>query len=99
MKKTSDNTPKVLGMARKWKPLEALGPYYGKSWFVTRPGLGDFLQVLNRMPEHVAKAKRKPMPPNLDTYAAPLTRDEIDESTSGRLSGFRTLTGGTGSTL
>jgi hypothetical protein len=48
---------------------------------VTRPGEGAFSQVLNKTPEQVAKAKRRPMPPNLETYAAALTRDEIDEST------------------
>jgi hypothetical protein len=81
MKRRSDDIAKVLGMACEWKPLEALGPYYGKSWFVTRPGEGAFSQVLNRMPEQAAKAKKRPMPPNLETYAAALTRDKIDEST------------------
>jgi hypothetical protein len=36
---------------------------------------------LNRTPEQAAKAKRRPVPPNLETYAAALTRDEIDEAT------------------
>jgi hypothetical protein len=76
-------------MAREWKPLEALGPYYGESWFVTRPGEGAFSQVLNRTPEQAAKAKRRPMPPNLETYAAALIRDEIDESTVIEWSPFR----------
>jgi hypothetical protein len=80
MKRRSDDIAKVLGMASEWKPLKALGPYYGKSWFVTRPGEGAFSQVLNRTPEEAAKAKRRLMPPNLETYAAALTRDEIDPS-------------------
>jgi hypothetical protein len=78
-------------MASEWKPLELLGPYYGESWFVTRPGEGAFLQVLNRMPEQAAKAKRRPMPPYLETYAVALTRDEIDESTVVEWLPFRIL--------
>jgi hypothetical protein len=67
MKRKSDDIAKVLEMASEWKPLEALGPYYRESWFVTRPGEGAFSQVLNRTPEQAAKAKRRPMPPNLET--------------------------------
>jgi hypothetical protein len=58
-----------------WKPLEPLGPYYRESRFVPRRGEGAFSQVVNRTPEEAAKARRRPMPPNLETYAAALTRD------------------------
>jgi hypothetical protein len=37
------------------------------------------LQVIDRTPEEAAKARRRPMPPNLETYAAALTRDKIDD--------------------
>jgi hypothetical protein len=89
MKRRSDDIAKVLGMASEWKPLEALGPCYGESWFVSRPGEGAFLQVLNRTPEEAAKARRRPMPPNLKTYAAARTRDEIDDDTVVEWSMFR----------
>jgi hypothetical protein len=64
-----------------WKPLEPLGPYYGESWFVPRPREGTFSQVINRTPEEAAKARRRPMPPNLETYAVAFTRDKIDDDT------------------
>jgi hypothetical protein len=38
------------------------------------------LPLINRTPEEAAKARRMPMPPNLETYAATLTRDEINET-------------------
>jgi hypothetical protein len=47
------------------------------------------LQVINRTPVEAAKARRRPMPPNLETYAAALTRDEIDDDTVVEWSPFR----------
>jgi hypothetical protein len=64
-----------------WKPLEPLGPYYSERWFVPSRGEGAFLPVINRTPEEADKARRMPMPPNLETYAAALTTDEIDDDT------------------
>jgi hypothetical protein len=37
-------------------------------------------QVVNRTPEQAARARANPLPPNLETYAAALTRDEIDNT-------------------
>jgi hypothetical protein len=73
-----------------WKPLEPLGPYYGKSWFIPRRGEGAFSPLINyRKPEEAAKARRMPMPPNLETYAAAMTRDKIDDETVVEWSPFR----------
>jgi hypothetical protein len=37
-------------------------------------------QVVNRTPEQAARARANPLPPYLETYAAALTRDEIDNT-------------------
>jgi hypothetical protein len=66
---------------KDWKPLPPLGHYYGDDWFVHRPGEGAFSPVVNRTQEQATAARRNPRPPNLETYAAALTRDEIDLST------------------
>jgi hypothetical protein len=66
---------------KDWKPLSPLGHYYGDNWFVHRPGEGAFSPVVNRTPEEATAARRNPRRPNLETYAAALTRDEIDLST------------------
>jgi hypothetical protein len=55
-----------------------------------KTGEGAFLPLINyRTPEEAAKARRMPMPPNLETYAAALTRDEIDDETVVEWSPFR----------
>jgi hypothetical protein len=56
------------------------GPYYGKDWFIEREGEGAFDPVINRTPAQAAAARLMPKPANLETYAAALTRDEMDES-------------------
>jgi hypothetical protein len=65
---------------QEWKALPPLGPYYGKDWYIKREGKGAFDPVINRTPAQAAAARLMPKPPNLETYAAALTRDEIDEN-------------------
>jgi hypothetical protein len=67
-------------MEDDFKALSPLGPYYGEDWFVYRRGEAAFSQVVNRTPEQAARARTNPLPPNLETYVAPLTRDEIDDT-------------------
>jgi hypothetical protein len=64
----------------KWKALPPLGPYYGKAWYIDREGEGAFYPVINRTPAQAAAAKLMPKPPNLETYAAALLREEMDET-------------------
>jgi hypothetical protein len=67
-------------MQGDFQPLAPYGVYYGKSWIVPRRGEGPFSPLVNGMPEEAARARQEPLPPNLETYAAALTRDEIDET-------------------
>jgi hypothetical protein len=39
-----------------------------------------FAPLINWMLEEATRARQEPLPPNLETYAAALTRDEIDET-------------------
>jgi hypothetical protein len=71
-------TPQAMNS--KWKALPLLGPYYGKDWFIKREGKGAFDPVINRTPAQAAAARLMPKPPNLETYAAALARDEIDKN-------------------
>jgi hypothetical protein len=64
---------------KEWKALPPLGLYYGKDWFIEREGEGAFDPNINRTPPQAAAARLMPMPPNLETYAAALTRDEMEE--------------------
>jgi hypothetical protein len=61
---------------QEWKAL----PPLGKDWFIEREGEGAFDPVINRTPAQAAAARLMPKPPNLETYAAALTRDEMDEN-------------------
>jgi hypothetical protein len=68
-------------MEDDFKALPPLGDYYVEDWFVHRRGEAAFSQVVNRTPEQAARARANPLPPNLETYAAALTRDDTrDES-------------------
>jgi hypothetical protein len=67
-------------MEDDFKALPPLGNYYGEDWFVHRRGEAAFSQVVNRTPEQAARARANPLPPNLGTYAAAQTRDEIEDS-------------------
>jgi hypothetical protein len=66
----------------RMEALPPLGPYYGKDWFIEREGEGAFNPIINRTPAQAAAARLMPKPPNLETYAAALTRDEMDENIS-----------------
>jgi hypothetical protein len=44
-----------------------------------REGEGAFNPIINRTPAQAAASRLMPKPPNLETYAAALTRDEMDE--------------------
>jgi hypothetical protein len=63
---------------QEWKVLPLLGPYYSKDWFIEREG--EFDPIINRTPAQAAAARMMPKPPNLETYAPALTRDEMDEN-------------------
>jgi hypothetical protein len=65
---------------KEWKALPPFGPYYGKDWFIEREGEGAFHPIINRTPAQAAAARLMSKPPNLETYAAALTRDEMDET-------------------
>jgi hypothetical protein len=65
---------------QEWKALSPLGPYYGKDWFIEREGEGAFDPVINRTPSQAAAARLMLKPPNLETNAAALTRDKMDEN-------------------
>jgi hypothetical protein len=52
-----------------WQPLPPLGDYYGEDWFVYRRG-----EAAKGPPEQAARARANPLPPNLETYVAALTR-------------------------
>jgi hypothetical protein len=67
-------------MQGDFQPLAPLGMYYGESWFVPRRVEGLFSPLINRTPEQATRARQEPLPPNLETYAAALTRDQIDET-------------------
>jgi hypothetical protein len=83
---TADQRAMIVGPAKtpltnqEWKALPPLGPYYGKDWIIEREGKGTFNPVINRTPAQAAAARLMPKPPNLETYAAALTRDEMDEN-------------------
>jgi hypothetical protein len=70
----------VAIMAQGFKALPPLGPYFGSDWFLDRPGEGAFNPMVNRTPAEAAEARKLPLPPNLESYAAALTRDELDEN-------------------
>jgi hypothetical protein len=82
----ADRRAMIVGRAKtpqtnqEWKALPLLGPYYSKDWFIERQGKGAFDPVINRTPAQAAVARLMPKPPNLETYAAALTRDEINEN-------------------
>jgi hypothetical protein len=63
-----------------WKALPLLGPYYGKDWSIERKGEGAFDPIISRTPAQGAAARLMPKPPNLETCAAALTRDKMDEN-------------------
>jgi hypothetical protein len=65
---------------KEWKALPPLGPYYGKTWYIEREGEGAFDPVINRTPAQAAAARLMPKPPNLETYAAALSRDQMDKT-------------------
>jgi hypothetical protein len=67
-------------MQGDFQPLAPFGVYYGESLFVPRMGEAPFAPLINRTPEEATRARQEPLPPNLETYAAALTRDEIDET-------------------
>jgi hypothetical protein len=67
-------------MAQGFKALPPLGPYYGSDWFLNMPGEGAFDPVVNRTLAEAAEARKLPLPPNLESYAVALTRDELDEN-------------------
>jgi hypothetical protein len=67
-------------MAQGFKALPPLGPYFGSDWFLDRPGDGAFDPMVNRTQAEAAEARKLPLPPNLESYAAALTRDELDEN-------------------
>jgi hypothetical protein len=76
-----DDFKALPAMEDDFKALPPLGDYYGEDWFVHRRGEAAFSQVVNRTPEQAARARANPLPPNLETYAAALTRDDTrDES-------------------
>jgi hypothetical protein len=60
--------------------LPPLGPYYDKDWFIEREGEGAFNPIINRTAAQAAAARLMPKPPNRKTYAAALTREEINEN-------------------
>jgi hypothetical protein len=72
---------KLLQTNKEWKALPPLGPYYGKTWYIKREGEGAFDPVINQTPDQAAAARLMPKPPNLETYAAALSRDEMDKTT------------------
>jgi hypothetical protein len=41
---------------------------------------GAFDPVVNRTPAEAAEMRKLPLPPNLESYAAALTRDKLDEN-------------------
>jgi hypothetical protein len=65
---------------KEWKALPLLGPYYGKAWYIKRQGESAFDPLINRTPAQAAAARHMPKPPNLETYAAALLRDEMDKT-------------------
>jgi hypothetical protein len=65
---------------KEWKVLTPLGSYYRKTWYIEREGEGAFDPVINRTPAQAAAARLMPKPPNLETYAAALSRDEMDKT-------------------
>jgi hypothetical protein len=65
---------------KEWKALPPLGPYYGKTWYIEGEGEGAFDPVINRTPAQAAAARLMPKPPNLETYAAALSRDQMDKT-------------------
>jgi hypothetical protein len=64
----------------EFQPLPPLGTFYRPECYVSRPGEGAFEPSLDRTPEEAKAAMKKPFPPNLETIAAALTRDEIELS-------------------
>jgi hypothetical protein len=81
----ADQRTMIVGRAKtpqtnqEWKALPPLGPYYGKDWRIEREGEGAFDPLINRTPAQAAAARLTPRPPNLETYEAALTRDEMNE--------------------
>jgi hypothetical protein len=67
-------------MAQVLTALPPLGPYFGSNWFLDRPGEGAFDPVVNRTLAEAAEARKLPLPLNLESYAAALTMDELDEN-------------------
>jgi hypothetical protein len=65
---------------KEWKALPPLGPYYGKTWYIEQEGEGAFDPVINQTQAQAAAARLMPTPPNLETYAAALSRDEMDKT-------------------
>jgi hypothetical protein len=63
-----------------WKALSLLGPYYGKAWYIKQEGEGVFDPIINQTPAQAAAARLMPKPPNLETYGATLSREEMDET-------------------
>jgi hypothetical protein len=74
---SSTGTPQIN---KEWKALPPLGPYYGKDWFIEKEGEGTFDSVINKTPAQADAARLMPKPPNLETYAAALRRDKMDET-------------------
>jgi hypothetical protein len=73
----------------EFQPLPPLGTFYGQECYVNLPGEEAFEPSLDRTPEEARVAMRKPFPPNLETIAAALTRDEIDYSVVQEWSPFK----------
>jgi hypothetical protein len=66
---------------KEWNALPLLGPYYGKTWYIEREGEGAFDPIINQTPAQAAAAARlMPKPPNLETYATALSREEMDKT-------------------
>jgi hypothetical protein len=75
-----DEESENIDMKGDFQRLPALGPYYGEDWFVRRKGEGAFNPLVNRKPAQAARARQEPLPANLETYAAALMRDQIDDN-------------------
>jgi hypothetical protein len=73
-------TTNIQVVANEWRALPPLGPYYTKDWFIEREGRGAFNPVVDRTPAQAAAARLMPKQPNLKTYAAALTREEVDKN-------------------
>jgi hypothetical protein len=76
----SAGSSRPLQTNKEWKALPPLRPYYGKAWYIKREGEGAFDPVINRTPAQAAAVRLMPKPPNLETYAAALSRDEMDKT-------------------